>query len=157
DRAGADAWRAARIAAAAIRKRWTEQDAGVWELAPRRWAHSRLACVAGLRAAASAAGRSPGTASRREASEWTSLADQMMASLSDIVHPSGRWQRAPGDERVDAALLLPVVRGVVSPDDPRGRATIQAITSELAEDGFVYRFRHDDRPLHKAEGAFLLC
>ncbi|HEX4656990.1 MAG TPA: glycoside hydrolase family 15 protein [Streptosporangiaceae bacterium] len=28
---------------------------------------------------------------------------------------------------------------------------------ELAEDGFVYRFRHDARPLHKAEGAFLLC
>ena len=32
-----------------------------------------------------------------------------------------------------------------------------AIRDELAADGFVYRFRHDDRPLHKAEGAFLLC
>ncbi len=29
--------------------------------------------------------------------------------------------------------------------------------NELAEDGFVYRFRQDSRPLHKAEGAFLLC
>ena len=28
---------------------------------------------------------------------------------------------------------------------------------ELADDGYVYRFRHDDRPLHEAEGAFLLC
>jgi len=26
-----------------------------------------------------------------------------------------------------------------------------------AEDGYVYRFRHDARPLHKSEGAFLLC
>ena len=28
---------------------------------------------------------------------------------------------------------------------------------ELTEDGYVYRFRHDARPLHKSEGAFLLC
>jgi GH15 family glucan-1,4-alpha-glucosidase len=31
------------------------------------------------------------------------------------------------------------------------------VRRELAADGYVYRFRHDDRPLHKAEGAFLLC
>jgi GH15 family glucan-1,4-alpha-glucosidase len=28
---------------------------------------------------------------------------------------------------------------------------------ELAADGYVYRFRHDARPLDQAEGAFLLC
>jgi alpha,alpha-trehalase len=31
------------------------------------------------------------------------------------------------------------------------------VADELGEDGYVYRFRHDPRPLHKAEGAFLLC
>ena len=36
-------------------------------------------------------------------------------------------------------------------------ATARGGARELAADGFVYRFRHDDRPLHKAEGAFLLC
>jgi GH15 family glucan-1,4-alpha-glucosidase len=35
--------------------------------------------------------------------------------------------------------------------------TYRAVISELAEDGFVYRFRQDARPLHEAEGAFLLC
>ena len=29
--------------------------------------------------------------------------------------------------------------------------------SELTSDGYVYRFRHDSRPLAHAEGAFLLC
>ena len=53
--AGPDTWRAAQVAADAIGKRWSEPDAGVWELAPRNWAHSRLACVAGLRAIAQAA------------------------------------------------------------------------------------------------------
>ena len=29
--------------------------------------------------------------------------------------------------------------------------------SELGRDGYVYRFRQDERPLADAEGAFLLC
>jgi hypothetical protein len=157
DRASPDSWQAARVAAAAIGKRWADPDAGIWELAPRRWAHSRLACASGLRAMATAAGQAPGTAARREAGEWSSLADQIMASLSDVTHATGRWQRAPGDERVDAALLLALLRGAVGPDDPRARATVRAVAEELGDDGFVYRFRHDTRPLHQAEGAFLLC
>jgi hypothetical protein len=157
DRAGPDTWRAAQVTAAAIGKRWAEPDAGIWELAPRRWAHSRLACVAGLRAMAQAAGHLHGESARRDASSWSGLADQIMASLADSMHRTGRWQRAPGDERVDAALLLPVIRGAVSAADPRARATVAAVAGELGDDGFVYRFRHDDRPLHLAEGAFLLC
>jgi alpha,alpha-trehalase len=31
------------------------------------------------------------------------------------------------------------------------------VQAELGVDGYMYRFRHDDRPLHLAEGAFLLC
>jgi GH15 family glucan-1,4-alpha-glucosidase len=163
DMLGEDDWRAAEVAAAAIEKRWQEPDAGIWELDDRRWAHSRLACVSGLRAIAGAAaawgpgGGSAGGHGQREAARWSSLADAVTASLDDCVHPAGRWQRAPDDERVDAALLLPVIRGGTALHDPRSAATVAAVQAELAADGFVYRFRHDDRPLHKAEGAFLLC
>jgi alpha,alpha-trehalase len=173
-----DDWRAVTVAADAIEKRWQEPDAGIWELDDRRWAHSRLACVSGLRAIAEAAAGSgtagsgtagSGTAGsgsgsgagggrgHREAARWSSLADAIAASLQDCVHPSGRWQRAPDDERVDAALLLSVIRGGTGLTDPRNQATIAAVRAELAADGFVYRFRHDARPLHEAEGAFVLC
>jgi GH15 family glucan-1,4-alpha-glucosidase len=153
-----DDWRAATVAADVIGKRWQEPDAGIWELDDNRWTHSRLACVSGLRAiAATAAAGPPGGHGHREAARWSGLADAIAASLSDAMHPSGRWQRAPDDERVDAALLLPIVRGGFPPDDPRSLATVEAVRRELAADGFVYRFRHDDRPIHKAEGAFLLC
>jgi GH15 family glucan-1,4-alpha-glucosidase len=92
------------------------------------------------------------------ASTWTTLADAILLDVSQhCVHPSGRWQRAPGDERVDAALLLPAIRGAVPPDDPRAVATLAAVRRELTEDGYVYRFRHDERPLGDAEGAFVLC
>jgi GH15 family glucan-1,4-alpha-glucosidase len=154
DMLGEEEWRAAEVAAAAIEKRWREPDAGIWELDSQRWAHSRLACVSGLRAIA---GTATGGSGNRLAARWSSLADAITASLRDCVHPSGRWQRAPDDERVDAALLLSVIRGGLAPHDPRSAATVEAVAAELAADGFVYRFRHDARPLHKAEGAFLLC
>jgi alpha,alpha-trehalase len=153
-----DDWRAAAVAADGIGKRWNEPDAGIWELDDRRWTHSRLACVSGLRAiAAAAAVGAPGGHGHREAAQWSTLADTIAASLGDVVHPSGRWQRAPDDERVDAALLMPMIRGGFAADDPRNLATVEAVRRELAADGYVYRFRHDGRPLDQAEGAFLLC
>ncbi len=143
-------YRAMRTAAQAVAQQWRGQDAGIWELDERRWAQSRLACVGGLRAAAA-------QASRNDAAEWSALADAILADTADCCHPSGRWQRAPDDDRVDAALLLPALRGAVPADDPRSRLTVTAVADELARDFYVYRFRHDARPLHEAEGAFALC
>jgi len=152
DRLDGDGWEAAALAVQAITERRYEPDAGIWELAPRRWTHSRLACVAGLRALADAAPRHP------LADTCARLAATVLAeATADSVHPDGHWQRAPDDPAVDTALLLPAVRGALPPDDARTRATHAACREQLARDHFVYRFRHDDRPLEEAEGAFLLC
>ena len=152
DRLDADGWSALLTAVRAVQQRHDEPDAGVWELAPQRWTESRLQCAAGLRAAA----RLPRAGN--QAADWAGLADLLVARAGrDSRHPSGRWQRAPDDPRVDAALLLPAVRGGVPADDPRTRATLRAVLDELTEDGYCYRFRHDARPLGQAEGAFLLC
>ena len=145
-------WQAAETAVKAIESRWGEPDAGVWELDNHRWAHSRLMCVAGLRAIA-AAGAAPA-----QAAAWETLADTILADVAaDSVHASGRWQRAPDDDRVDAALLLAAIRGAVPAADPRSVATLDAIAADLSSDGYVYRYRHDQRPLQEAEGAFVLC
>jgi len=151
DRLTSDHWQAAEAAVAAIQKRGSEPDAGIWELDNRHWAHSRLTCAAGLRAIAAAAPASQGAA-------WSGLADGLVADVTaDCLHPSGRFQRAPDDERVDAALLLPIIRGAVPAGDPRALATIKAVAADLGQDGYLYRFRADDRPLGESEGAFLLC
>ena len=73
------------------------------------------------------------------------------------MHPSGRWQRSPQDPALDAALLLPPLRGAVPADDPRTTATLAGYLTDLTRDGYAYRFRHDDRPLADAEGSFTLC
>jgi alpha,alpha-trehalase len=147
-----DAVRAAEIAVAAIERRWCEPDAGIWELDPRPWTHSRLMCVAGLRAFAGARPDSGRTG------DWLALADKILAdTAATSLHPSGRWQRAPEDPRVDGALLFSAVRGALAADDPRSVATLRAYENDLTRDGFAFRFRHDDRPLPAAEGSFLLC
>jgi alpha,alpha-trehalase len=147
-----EGWRAAETAVDAIERRWREPDAGIWELDPDEWTHSRLICAAGLRAIAAC---HPGG---EQAARWLALADRLVAdAAAKAVHPSGRWQRSPRDARVDAALLLPALRGAVPADDRRSTATLDAVVQELTEDGYAYRYRPDERPLGEAEGAFLLC
>jgi hypothetical protein len=93
-----------------------------------------------------------------QAARWVSLADRIVAdTAAHALHPSGRWQRSPNDPRPDAALLLPAIRGAIPASDPRSIATLDAITSELTQDGYCYRYRPDQRPLGESEGAFLLC
>jgi GH15 family glucan-1,4-alpha-glucosidase len=152
DRLDVDGRRAAEIAVDAIESRWHEPDAGIWEIDAEEWTHSRLICAAGLRA----------TAASRPGSEQTArvlaLADAITADTSArALHPSGRWQRSPTDGRLDAALLLPPIRGAIPADDPRTLATLDAYDRELTEDGYAYRYRPDERPLGESEGAFLLC
>ncbi|MFF8952510.1 glycoside hydrolase family 15 protein [Streptomyces sp. NPDC014940] len=152
DRLGPDGWKAAETAVRAVAERRREPDAGIWELDDRLWTHSRLSCVAGLRALAGAAPRLP------LAGTCADLADSLLTeTAAGCVHPEGYWQRTPDDPAVDAALLLPAVRGALPPHDPRTRATLAACRAQLTQDHFIYRFRHDDRPLEDAEGAFLLC
>ncbi len=150
DRLDADGWRALVVAVSAVGARWRDPEAGIWELDDRRWTHSRLTCVAGLRQAAALPAA--------EVTAWTQLADTILAGTAKTsLHADGYWQRSPADPLPDASLLLPPVRGALPADDPRTVATVRAIRERLAREHYVYRFRHDERDLGDAEGAFLLC
>ncbi len=153
DRLDTDGWRAAHAAADAIASRWTEPDAGIWEIDNQPWTHSRLTCAAGLRAIAAA------HPSSGDAVDWLSLADRIVADTSThALNPqTGSWQRSPDDSGVDGALLLAGLRGAVPRTDPRTLATLDAYTRDLTVHGYAYRFRQDDRPLGQAEGAFQFC
>lgn len=152
ERLGPEGWGAIQAAVDAVEQVWSRPEAGLWEIDNRRWTHSRLACVGGLRAVAALPGRA------RDVARYASLADTILADTARTsVHADGRWQRAPDDPGVDAALLLPPVRGALPASDPRTLATLRAVREELSRDEYVYRFRHDQRALGDAEGAFLLC
>jgi GH15 family glucan-1,4-alpha-glucosidase len=151
DRLDRDGHQALLLAVDVIEARWTEPDAGIWEIDSDWWTHSRLAVVAGLR---SAAAQLPA----REATRLCDLAETILATTTRrCLRADKAWRRSPHHDGTDASLLLPPVRGAIPPQDPRIRATLDAVHRELTEDGYVYRFAHDNRPLGAAEGAFLLC
>ncbi|MFD5417188.1 glycoside hydrolase family 15 protein [Streptomyces sp. NPDC127069] len=150
DRLPEDGVRAAAVAGKALEEYWDRPDAGMWELEPAWWTHSRLAAVTGLRAAAREIGGP-------DADRWSALAETILrAARRRCLHSSGRWQRSATDTGPDAALLRPLA----SPYWPGPRtvaaATREAVARELAEDGFLYRFRQGDGPLGELEGAFLM-
>ena len=108
-------------------------------------------CAAGLRKIAE---HQPG----ERAARWVALADAIVAdTAAHALNPAGHWQRSPTDSRVDAALLLPAIRGGIPAEDPRSIATLEAVARELTDDGFCYRYRPDERPLGESEGAFVMC
>jgi GH15 family glucan-1,4-alpha-glucosidase len=146
-----DGWRAAQCAADVIATRHGEPDAGIWEIEPDHWTHSRLIGVAGLRALAAR------PAAGRQAPRWLALADRLAADADQALHPGGYWTRSPTDDRIDAALLFGGLRGATAPDDPRALATIDTVRRDLTEEFYAYRYRPDERELGQAEGAFLLC
>lgn len=148
----ADGRRAADVAVRTIRDRWDDEDAGIWELDAQWWTHSRLSCVSGLRAWAGAAGGS-------RASDLNRIADDLLADVAArCVSRDGVWQRAPHDDRVDTALLLPLIRMAVGRGDLRTEATLRAVRRDLLQDGYVYRFAPSGgAELGSDEGAFLFC
>ncbi|MEO8828247.1 glycoside hydrolase family 15 protein [Lapillicoccus sp.] len=151
DRLSSEDHRALTTVVDIIEKRWKKPEAGVWELDDAWWTQSRLACVAGLRSIAD----QPGAVDTTRA---LGLADAIMAETSKrSLGPGGAWQQAPDRPRVDTSLLLPPVRGALSPDDPRSLATLDAVSEQLVEDGYVYRYAVGGQPLGQAEGAFLMC
>ncbi len=153
DHLDAQGARAIELAVDIVARRWRDPDAGIWELDDAWWAHSRLSCVAGLRAV-SALPHVP----RERSAAWDHLADVVLAETSRrCLAPDGSWRRSPQHDGTDAALLLPPVRGALPADDPRTRATRERVVRELTDDGYVYRFDADGKPLGEAEGAFTMC
>jgi hypothetical protein len=151
DHLGAEDYRALQLVIGLIDRRWNEPDAGIWELRNAWWTHSRLACVAGLRTVAP-------HLSPADGARTSTLADAILAETSRrSLREDDVWRQLPEHPGLDAALLLPPVRGAVSADDPRTLATLRAVSSQLSEDGYLYRYAPDDQPLGQTEGAFLLC
>ncbi|WP_246281720.1 glycoside hydrolase family 15 protein [Fodinicola acaciae] len=151
DRLDTDGWRALSVAVDAIDRHWPQPEAGIWELHDDFWTHSRLSCVAGLRAAAR-------IAPVADAARFVQLAETIMAETTRrCLRSDSVWQRSPSLIGTDASLVMPSVRGALPADDPRTRNTLAAVRGELASDGYVYRYAHGNHPLGEIEGAFLLC
>ena len=142
-------------------ERCREPDNGIWEVRgePRHFVYSKVMCWAALDCAIALADRLGAT---ERIAGWRAVRDEIKETVirdgwSDSAQAFTQYY---GSTDLDASNLVMPVVGFVPADDPRMRATIDAIAKELTDErGLVYRYRAEQGVdgLSGTEGTFLLC
>jgi len=132
-------------------------DAGIWEYRGRKRVHTHSAamCWAGCQRLEAIAAH---LSLPDRAKYWGGTADKIGAELLERAWSPKRkaFSGAFGSDDLDASTLLFAELGLVSPEDPRFVATVEAIEMELRRDFHVMRYvAADDFGL--PETAFLIC
>ncbi len=137
---------------------WQRPDEGIWEIrGPRQhFVYSKvMAWVAvdrAIRLARSLELNAP-------LDHWRALRDQMRQRIeSEGVDPAtGAFVQAFGSQELDASALLLPLRRFLQRDDPRVRATLERVVSELSEHGLVHRYKRLDDGVPGSEASFVIC
>jgi len=137
---------------------WPHPDQGIWESRgePRHYVSSKLMIWVAVDRGARLA-REIGFEELAE--EWERTAAGMREEILARGVRDGVFRQHYETDALDAStLLIPLLR-FLPPDDPRVRATVEAIAAELTEHGLVLRYRVEetDDGLHGEEGTFLIC
>ncbi len=145
----------ARCAAAV----WREPDQGIWEARgePKHYVSSKLMCWVAMDRAAQLA-EIVGNPTR--AADWGKTAAEIRSDILEHgVSDRGVLRQHYDTDALDASNLLAAQFGLLPPADERLHNTVNAIESELTENGFVLRYRTDetDDGLSGKEGSFLIC
>ena len=138
--------------------RWTGKDQGIWEIRgqPRDFTYSKLMCWVALDRAIILA---PQLRAQHKVEAWTAARDQIRTAILERgwSEKAGAYAQAFGGGDLDASNLMLAITGFLPGDDPRMKATIDAIAEQLTDQrGLVYRYLAHDG-LAGQEGAFLLC
>ena len=138
--------------------RWKEKDQGIWEIRgePRDFLYSKLMCWVALDRAIALAAQ---LGAEERVREWAAARDEIRAAILERgwSERAGAFTQAFGSDDLDASSLMLAITGFLPGDDPRMKATIDAIAERLTDQrGLVYRYLADDG-LEGEEGAFLLC
>jgi alpha,alpha-trehalase len=138
---------------------WREPDQGIWEArgAPQHYVSSKLMSWVALdRAAKLAAIRDDDELEKT----WAAVADEIKADILEHgVDERGVLRQHYDTNALDASTLLAAVFGFLPGTDDRIRNTVDAISNELSENGFVLRYvtGETDDGLSGKEGTFLIC
>jgi GH15 family glucan-1,4-alpha-glucosidase len=138
--------------------RWTEKDQGIWEIRgePRDFLYSKLMCWVALDRAIALA---PRLGAEGRTGDWAAARDEIRTAILEHGwnERAGAFTQAFGSEDLDASNLMLAITGFLPGDDPRTKATVDAIATRLTDQrGLVYRYLAHDG-LAGEEGTFLLC
>ncbi len=137
---------------------WPHPDQGIWESRgePQHYVSSKLMIWVAVDRGARLA-RSIGVDD--VAARWEETAERIRDEILERGVRDGIFRQHYETDALDAStLLIPLVRFLPA-DDPRVRATVEAIAERLTQHGLVLRYKVEetDDGLSGAEGTFLIC
>jgi GH15 family glucan-1,4-alpha-glucosidase len=143
-------------------RRWSETDAGMWEMRgePRHHLSSKVLCWVALDRAVALA---PQLGEHANLERWKAERDQIREAVLTRGWSEARQAYAQSfdSDELDAAQLLMPILGFLPATDERMRSTIEAIAADLTEDGLVLRYRNEEGlnadGLTGEEGTFVIC
>jgi GH15 family glucan-1,4-alpha-glucosidase len=143
-------------------RRWMETDSGMWEMRgePRHHLSSKVLCWTALDRAVKLADQLGDYA---KTGEWEAARDEIRDAVLERGWSEQKraFAQSFDSDELDAAQLLMPILGFLPATDERMRSTIEAIASELTEDGLVLRYRNDEGlnadGLTGEEGTFVIC
>jgi GH15 family glucan-1,4-alpha-glucosidase len=137
---------------------WPHPDQGIWESRgePQHYVSSKLMIWVAVDRGARLA---RGAGIEALAEEWQAKADEFKAEILERGVRDGIFRQHYETDALDASLLLIPLFRFLRPDDPRVRDTVDAIASDLSENGLVCRYKVEetDDGLQGKEGTFLIC
>ena len=143
-------------------RRWAEADAGMWEMRgePRHHLSSKVFCWVALDRAVKLA---PHLGDHARPDAWAAARDEIREAVLTrgwSEEKQAYAQSFDSDDLDAAELLMPLV-GFLPATDPRMRSTIEAIASELTQEGLVLRYLNEEGVnadgLTGEEGSFVIC
>jgi GH15 family glucan-1,4-alpha-glucosidase len=153
-------WRLQMSIVEHVARTWREPDQGIWEMrgSAQRFTQSQvMAWVAIDRGIKTAEHRGLQAPLER----WRRLRDEMHAEIccGCFDAAQGSFTQAYGSQLLDASVLQIVQVGLLPPDDPRLKSTVDAIQRRLITSGLVRRYATEEVQdgVGGPEGVFLAC
>jgi GH15 family glucan-1,4-alpha-glucosidase len=137
---------------------WRQPDQGIWEARgePQHYVSSKLMCWVALDRAAKVA-EIRGDPELQGG--WEATAQEIRADILEHGVRDGVLRQHYDTDALDASTLLAAIFDFLPANDEVLRKSVEAIESDLTEDGFVLRYRtgETDDGLSGKEGTFLIC
>jgi GH15 family glucan-1,4-alpha-glucosidase len=146
-----------------LETKWREPDEGIWEVrgGRKQFTHSKMMAWLAFDRAVKLIEES-GFPGDHKLQHWKrARADIHLEVCERAYNPTKKaFTQYYGAEVMDASILLMPIMGFLPVHDPRVRTTVEAVERELLEDGFILRYRPEEKNidgLPGAEGVFLPC
>jgi GH15 family glucan-1,4-alpha-glucosidase len=146
-----------------LETKWQEPDEGIWEVrgGRRQFTHSKMMAWLAFDRAVKLV-EDCGYSGDDNLARWKKIREQIHREVCERGYNASKkaFTQYYGSDAMDASVLMMPLIGFLPLSDPRVRSTVEVVERELLQDGFVLRYRPQEKKvdgLPGSEGVFLPC